>query len=200
MKSLTDFIATLPGVRPRKARALVLDGEVLSKAERADIRHGEGFWDVTLEVGPDAAAAILAAYRAGRLPMRPRAVPVEAPEAEAYLARRETLLATLAERERRRQAPKDLSLVRETDFQDDHFLDRVFFEAHGKGGGTLGLAGIPVTKAVVGHPTNSGKNVGYSVSFHWVGSDGVRRSSGRVAAEASNRRNDAERDWGLPGG
>ena len=76
----------------------------------------------------------------------------------------------------------------------------MFFEAHGKGGGTLTLAGIPVTKAVVGHPTNSGKNVGYSVSFHWVGSDGVRRSSGRVAAEASNRRNDAERDWGLPGG
>ena len=38
MKSLTNFIATLPGVRPRKARALILDGEVLSKAERADIR------------------------------------------------------------------------------------------------------------------------------------------------------------------
>lgn len=75
MLSLTEFIATLPGVMPRKARTLILDGEVLSKSERSDIRCGDNFWDVTLELGPDAAAAILAAYQAGRLPMQPRGRP-----------------------------------------------------------------------------------------------------------------------------
>ncbi|MDF9789928.1 hypothetical protein M2440_000629 [Methylorubrum extorquens] len=96
--------------------------------------------------------------------------------------------------------PKDPALVRETDFHDHYFLDTVFLAVHGKGPGTLTLAGIPVTKTLAGYSTNSGKGTGYSVTFHWVGSDGAPRSSGRVAPEASNRSNDAERDWGLPGG
>ncbi|MDX8461977.1 hypothetical protein [Mesorhizobium humile] len=68
MRSLTDFLADLPGVMPRNARKLILDGSLLSQAERADIHSRDrSFLDLVLEVGPDAAAAILATYREGRL-------------------------------------------------------------------------------------------------------------------------------------
>lgn len=53
--------------RPIKTRRLVLEGRLLS-AERSDIRSRDrSFLDLVLEVGPDAAAAILAAYKNGRL-------------------------------------------------------------------------------------------------------------------------------------
>jgi hypothetical protein len=54
-----------------------------------------------------------------------------------------------------------------------------------------------VQKTVVGYKTNSGKNTGWLVRFDWVGSDGQRRFSQSVPPEAENRRNDAERNWGL---
>lgn len=86
MRSLTDFLASLPGIMPIKARRLVLEGDLLSAAERADLRtRDRSFLDLVIEVGPDAAAAILAAYKDGRLPMKKGTRPAAAPEAEAYL-------------------------------------------------------------------------------------------------------------------
>jgi hypothetical protein len=38
MRSLTDFLANLPGIMPIKTRRLVLEGDLLSAAERGDIR------------------------------------------------------------------------------------------------------------------------------------------------------------------
>lgn len=196
MRSLTDFLKGLPGVMPRKAYTAVLEGDLLTEAELADIHARDNIY-ATREVGPDAAAAILAAYGAGRLPMAKRSVPGEAPEAEAYLARREALLAEIAERRRRSDALRDPGLVRETDFDDDRFLDAVFHRHAGEGATSMTLAGIPVTKTLSRHPSNSGRSHGWSVTFSWTASDGRRRSSGREAPEASNRRNDPERDWGL---
>ena len=73
MHSLTNFLAGLPGIMPIKARRLILEGDLLSKAERADIQSRDrSFLDLVLEIGPDAAAAILAAYKQGRLPMKRR--------------------------------------------------------------------------------------------------------------------------------
>jgi hypothetical protein len=37
MRSLTDFLAGLPGIMPIKTRRLILEGGLLSKDERADI-------------------------------------------------------------------------------------------------------------------------------------------------------------------
>src|SRR3546814_15874666 len=60
MRSLTDFLASLPGIMPIKTRRLVLEGDLLSAAERADLRSRDrSFLDLVIEVGPDAAAAIL---------------------------------------------------------------------------------------------------------------------------------------------
>jgi hypothetical protein len=196
MRSLTDFLKGLPGVMPRKAYAAVLEGSLLTEAELADVHTRDNLY-ATREVGPDAAAAILAAYRAGRLPMNARSIPGEAPEAEAYLARRETLLAEIAERKRRSDASRDSSLVRETDFLDERFMDQIFHRHMGEGETSMTLAGIVVTKTLTRHPSNSGKSQGWSTTFSWTGSDGQRRSSGREAPEASNRRNDPDRNWGL---
>lgn len=66
MRSLADFLASLPGILPIKTRR-PLEGDLLSAAERSGDRS---FLDLVLDVGPDAAAAILATYKSGRLPMK----------------------------------------------------------------------------------------------------------------------------------
>lgn len=59
MLSLTDFIAYLPGVKPKLARTAILEGDVLSKEERRSIIYRNAYLiDDVLLVGPDAAAAI----------------------------------------------------------------------------------------------------------------------------------------------
>lgn len=199
MRSLTDFLADIPAIRPRKARRLILEGDLLTKAERADIRWREGGWlDTILEVGPDAAAGILAAYKAGRLPMKKDAAPTDAPEAEAYLAQGDQLRKQIAERIRRERAINDPSLILESDLANHRLIDSVFIANIGPGSGSMVLAGITVHKHVVGHKSNSGKNSGWHVRFDWMGSDGKSRHSEAIPPEANNRRNDPDRNWGLP--
>ncbi|MBP2460474.1 MULTISPECIES: hypothetical protein [unclassified Rhizobium] len=199
MRSLTDFIKMLPGVKPRKTRSLILDGDLLSTAEKRDIFYrGDGIFDTVQVVGPDAAVAILLAYRENRLPMDQGENVREAPEAERYLEQSDTLRTQIAERRRRDACVKDISLVEERDFLDNRLLDRIFWANAPKGKGTLTLAGIAVTKTFHGYSSNSGKSTGYEVTFHWVGSDGEARSSGTgKPPEADNRRNDEDRNWGL---
>lgn len=199
MLSLTDFISRLPGVMPRKARTVIFQGDILSKEERRDIFARNAYdLDTVMLIGPDAAAAILAAYQAGKLPMTKREKVREAPEAAKY-ANDEALRIQARERRRREACVKDISLVKESDFSDNRLLDKIFWENFGKGEGTLKLAGIDVFKSLQGYRTNSGKNTDYEVSFHWTGSDGERRSSGTGKPPAAfNRRNDEARDWGLP--
>jgi len=199
VRSLTDFLNDLPGVMTRKARRLLLQGDLLGKMEKADIHpRNQSLLDTVVVVGPDAAAAILAAYGNGRLPMRRGREPVEAPEATAYLAQAEGLRKEIAERLRRGRAIGDPSLIVESDLTDHRFIDAVFIKNFGKGPGTMMLAGIAVTKSIAGYKTNSGKNTGWAVQFQWTGSDGQPRTTGWTPPKAENRRNDAVRDWGLP--
>ncbi|OYX76706.1 MAG: hypothetical protein B7Y82_09825 [Sphingomonadales bacterium 32-65-25] len=198
MRSLTDFLASLPGIMPIKTRRLVLEGGVLSKAERADIYSRERGWlDLVLEVGPDAAAAILLAYKDGRLPMKRGNTPTDAPAAEAYLTEGDKLRKQIAERRRREQAVKDPSLILESDLVDHRLIDSVFIANVGTGSGSMMLAGITVHKEVVGYKSNSGKSTGWRVRFDWTGSDGQSRHSETTPPEADNRRNDPDRNWGL---
>lgn len=198
MRSLTDFLAGLPGIMPIKARRLVLEGDLLSAVERSDIRSRDrSFLDLVLEVGPDAAAAILAAYKDERLPMKKGAKPVDAPAAEAYLARADELRTQIAERERRERAVKDPSLITESDLTNHRLIDSVFIANIGTGSGSMALAGITVHKQVIGYRSNSGKSTGWAVRFDWIGSDGQKRHSETTPPEADNRRNDPDRNWGL---
>jgi hypothetical protein len=183
---------------PLKARKLVLEGGVLSTFERADIYTSERSWlDLVLEVGPDAAAAILAAYKDGHLPMKRGCTPTNAPEAEAYLAEGDKLREQLAERRRREQAVKNPSLLLERDLMDHRLIDGVFIANIGTGSGSMVIAGITVHKQVIGYKSNSGKSTGWCVRFDWTGSDGQPRHSETVPPEADNRRNDPDRDYGL---
>jgi len=52
MLSLTNFLADLPGVMPNKTRRLILEGDLLSKAKRADIHSRDrSLLDLVVEIG-----------------------------------------------------------------------------------------------------------------------------------------------------
>jgi hypothetical protein len=199
MLSLTDFLNLLPGIKPRSARRLILDGSVLTPEQRRDIRmRDRNVFDTVLEVGPDAAAAIVEAYRTGKLPMQKGALPLSAnPDVEAYLADAPRHRREIAERQRLMQALRNPSVLKESDLEDYRLLEQLFFAIKGTGSGTLELAGISVTKSLVGYSSNSGKTTGWRVTFSWTASDGRRRSIEKVPPQAANRRNDPEREWGL---
>ncbi len=83
MRSLTEFLKSLPGVMPIKAADAIYYDHVLSDEARRDIyARSSSYLDNVRLVGPDAAAALLAAYRDGRLPMKRGAKVQGAPEAE----------------------------------------------------------------------------------------------------------------------
>lgn len=198
MQTLSVFLRNFPGVKPLKARQLILEGILISCEERADIYvRNASFMDTVLQVGPDAAAAILAAYKSGKLPMQKGQRPVAAPDAEAYLSRSAELRSEINERKRRELAIKDPSLIVECDLRDHQLLNSVFFANIGPGAGAMRLAGITVQKTLVGHDSNSGKSTGWRVRFDWTGSDGEPHYSESVPPEAHNRRNDPERNYGL---
>lgn len=181
-----------------KTRRLVLEGDLLSAAERTDLRSRDSsFLDLVIEVGPDAAAAILAAYKVGRLPMKKGAKLADAPEAEAYLSQGDELRKKIADRERYERAVKDPSLISESDLSNHRLIDSVFIANIGTGSGSMVLAGIIVHKQVIGYPSNSGKSTGWRVRFDWTGSDGMKRHSETIPPEVDNRRNDPDRNWGL---
>jgi hypothetical protein len=198
MQSVTNFLASLPNVMPRKARKLVLEGDILTKDLKSDLHYRDSIFDLVVDIGPDAAAAVLAAYKAELLPMNRGTKPEHAPQAEAYLEQGELLRAQIEEKRRRVAAIKDHSLLVEADLTDHRLVDSIFIANHGPGSGSMTLAGITVHKQISGYETNSGKNTGWRVRFDWTGSDGKHRSSEVVPPEANNRRNDAERNWGLP--
>lgn len=199
MQSLTDFLHCLPGVAPRKAYKLVLEGDLLSKELKSDLHpRSDSLFDLVTVVGPDAAAAILRAYKDRILPMQKGKSPLDAPKAEAYVHDAERLREEIRERKRRNDCVEDVSLVRESDFHDQHLMNRIFYKNAGPGTAKLTLAGIDVWKDLRGFASNSGKSIGYEYSFNWTGTDGIRRSSGSgLPSEASNRRNDEKRNWGM---
>ncbi|MDX8465736.1 hypothetical protein RFM26_08575 [Mesorhizobium sp. VK23B] len=125
--------------------------------------------------------------------LRPSAVH----EAEAYLSEAPRHRQTIAERQRLKRALSDPSVLTESDLENYRLLDSVFFALKGPGEGTLVLAGIQVTKSLAGYSSNSGMTTGWQVTFSWTGSDGRGWLIKKVPSEASNRRNDPERNWGL---
>lgn len=199
MKSVYEFLKSLPGVAPRKAYTLVMEGDLLSRELRRDLHpRSDSLFDLVTVVGPDAAAAILNAYKEGLLPMQRGKTIQDATEAEAYVHDAEPLREEIRERRRINDCVDDVSLVRESDFYDHHLMNRIFFKHSGPGPGSLTLAGIVVSKDIRSFSSNSGNSTGYESTFTWTSSDGGVRSSGSgLPSEAFNRRNDEDRNWGL---
>lgn len=199
MLTLSAFLKTLPGIKPNSAKREILTGRFLSETEMADIHTEENryYYTTTYYVGPEAAAAILKLYRDSRLPMNRGDVPKDAPDAEAYIASK-AIREEALEVKRRKGAISDPLLVSESDLEDFDFINDAFINAIGLKSGTMTLAGIEVRKTLTTYKTNSGKNNEWHVRFDWTGSDGQHHYCENSPAAKSNRRNDPDRDWGLP--
>ncbi len=91
----------------------------------------------------------------------------------------------------------DLKLV-DPNKIDANTLDDLFWKHHGKGPGSLTVGGIKVTKSIDRYSSNSGKSKDWRVTFTWTNSDGMAVSRVKESRYEDNRRNDAERNWGLP--
>jgi len=53
MRSITEFLKSLPGVAPRKAYSVVLEGDLLSKELKRDLHpRSDSLFDLVTVVGP----------------------------------------------------------------------------------------------------------------------------------------------------
>jgi hypothetical protein len=153
MRSLTDFLRWLPGVAPRKAYTLVMEGDLLSRELKRDLHpRNDSLFDLVTVVGPDAAAAILQAYKDGRLPMQRGKAVQDGPEAEAYLRDAEPRRDEIRERKRRKDCVDDIGIVRESDFLDHHFMNRIFYKNAGSGPARLTLPASTFRKTYEASP------------------------------------------------
>lgn len=62
----------------------------------------------------------------------------------------------------------------------------------------LTVGGVDVRKEVQRYASNSGKSGDFSVTFTWKGADGESHRLEKPSHYEGNRRNDADRNWGLP--
>ena len=60
------------------------------------------------------------------------------------------------------------------------------------------IGGIKVNKFLLRHESNSGRSHDWEVIFTWESKDGPPKSLKKESRFGNNRRNDAERNWGLP--
>jgi len=60
------------------------------------------------------------------------------------------------------------------------------------------IGGIEVEKLVSVYKSNSGKSSDSNVTFTWRSFDGQYHCIEKESIYSNNRRNDAERNWGLP--
>lgn len=90
-------------------------------------------------------------------------------------------------------------LVQESEFELN-LLDAIFIQHKGLSLGIQGMVigGITITKQVSRYRSNSGKNHDYKVVFEWTGYDGQPQALQTNSFYSGNRRNDADRNWGLP--
>lgn len=100
------------------------------------------------------------------------------------------------EREERINNPETLSVK---DFTYS-LLNDIFFVHLGKctGQQEMNIGGIPVTKTVLPHRSNSGKSRDFEVTFYFTDECGERQTISKSSQYAGNRRNDADRNHGLP--
>jgi hypothetical protein len=76
-------------------------------------------------------------------------------------------------------------------------LNAVFFR-HGKDTREMVVGGRPVSKHLHPFRSNSGKSTDFNVTFTWKSTDGTARQLEKQSLYESNRRNDEDRNWGLP--
>jgi len=163
--------------------------------------------DLAPLVTPYGAGLVVELYRKGLLPMK-QAAPGEVPTEVLVYASSGEKVDDVRKRLCEEQAAKDIAyreiLSRPADIAPSSFtyslLNDVFIYHHGLRGGatTMEIGGTAVTKTVFSYSSNSGKNRDSEVTFTWIGEDEVPQEMTKASSYVGNRRNDADRNWGLP--
>tara|TARA_B100002049_G_C16084656_1_gene378792 strand:+ start:7604 stop:8374 length:771 start_codon:yes stop_codon:yes gene_type:complete len=80
------------------------------------------------------------------------------------------------------------------------FLNQFFFDKLGACSNvqTLHIGGILMTKTIQRYTSNSRKSADYAVSISYTDKDGNSIVHEKTSSYENNRKNDAERNWGLP--
>lgn len=159
-------------------------------------------------ISPDGARLLVDLYDAGQLELNAKGrKPV--PEAvQAYIASEAVLHArTSTAREARiakanEAAAAQARLKNPASYPEAEFtwplLDNLFWANHGKGAGELVIGGVLVSKTLTLHTSNTGKTRDFAVSFSWTSREGSPCCLTKESSFANNRRNDADRNWGMP--
>jgi hypothetical protein len=101
-------------------------------------------------------------------------------------------------REKYEQRLINFESIKESEFSYC-LLEDVFVKKFGYKGGhhTLKIGGINVTKSLSLNYSNSGLSSDWQVTFSWINDDGAHKTIQRDSVYSGNRRNDADRNYGL---
>ncbi|WP_277352482.1 hypothetical protein [Achromobacter anxifer] len=194
-----------PGYDPDGAplSAVVAD-KVILLTELEEVKKEDYF--SAFKTSPKGAQLLFSLYADGALPMNgPPGEPDEALISYAADGRafREVHEAERARARITREAKaallSDPSAVSPDSLTPELVNDFFFFHRKNKmGHETMRIGGIDVSRSVRLYKSNSGANRGYSVELRWTGFDGVEVVHEQNTPYESNRRNDPDRNWGLP--
>lgn len=209
----------LPGVKPRvnqrrlrelfhalrkagpKSATLINATVVLSELSELFCEFDSSHYGTSERVSPAGARLLVRLYAENELVLKGKVTGEPTAELLAYCNSEQALLDKLQERKAAEAAFK-ARLSDPASFSEDEFstslLDKLFWKHVGSGGGKLTVGGVEVQKAVTSYRSNSGKSRDFRVSFYWTGSDGVKQERVMPSLFESNRRNDEDRNWGLP--
>ena len=209
----------LPRVKPRVNQSRLRDllyhmaenrvtetsigNSTVNQAELAQVfcEDNSGYFGIVQRVSPAGALVLVRLYLAHELEMSGKSPGEVSAEVLAY-SDSEADLIKIAQDRKVAKATFDARLNDPAGFTESEFsfsvLNGLFWRHGGASLKSLIVGGIEVSKNLVPYSSNSGKTWDFRVSFHWTGSDGVKREAVKESSYESNRRNDEERNWGLP--
>jgi hypothetical protein len=195
------------GPNTRDCTSYEINGITITEPEfKSMIVYTYNLWGEEVDyITPEGAALLVKMYRAGCFELKGK--PGSTEELENYAASGEELMAAYtakAELEATQKAEENYWKEHPEDLPEELFtaarLNDIMWH-HGVKGMhvSMDIGGITVTKAVSRRKSNSGKSSDNTVVLSWTGSDGIPREEFLTrSAYENNRRNDADRNWGLP--
>jgi hypothetical protein len=187
----------------KRLKETTLGSSTVAQSELAELfcEDDSGYYGTVERVSPAGARLLVRLYLAHDLDMSGKSAGTVSPEVQAY-CESEADLVKMAQDRKAAKAAFDARLNDPASFTESEFtfsvLNGLFWRHGGASLKSLTVGGIEVSKNLVPYSSNSGKTRDFRVSFHWTGSDGVKRESVKESSFESNRRNDEERNWGLP--
>jgi hypothetical protein len=209
-RTFSQIIKGLPGVKPRVTQQLLRDAYLtfedfvlhdilVTNEELAElfVECVRGGFESQV-VSPAGARLLVRLYDAGALGTKPGPV---AEDLRIYCDSEAVLRERALQRAKDRQA-YEASLAYPERFTEEQFtfslLNDLFWHHKRQGHSTLNVGGCEVTKSVLRFSSNSGRSGDFEVTFTWRSVDGTRKQLTRPSAYRGNRRNDPERNFGLP--